>query len=328
MHIRGFMNLLAEQVHAHAGPDRRDIPGSQNPDHFRQGIQNFLLRHRDLGMIAADVFGDFSCILQVDRINIHADRKGSDRLAAGFLRNCADQRAVKTAGEQEPDRGIRIQTLQNPIRELVMNLLACGLQIIGRSLFRMPDGRIRNESAIFIIRSRRECMNVMRNRHQTCRRAAEADLSVLGIAVEHRPDSDRIATRDEGVLLRVIDDHGIFAVQMIEHASSVFLIKRKNDLTVAVRTEGVSFRFQFFPDWSESVQLAIAYDIRTIFLKWLHSGFIQSHDGKPLESENAFSFQNYDPAHIRAAVLQFCQSFFKCVLIRFRIGCYQYSAHI
>ena len=71
---------LAAQIHAHAGPDGGDVPGAQHGDDLLQGVQHLLAGHKDLGVVGADVVGNFTGVLQVDGVLIHTDGESPDFL--------------------------------------------------------------------------------------------------------------------------------------------------------------------------------------------------------------------------------------------------------
>ena len=62
-HVGGEVDLTADEVHAHARADGRNVVCAERFDDEFQRLQHVLARHIDLGMLAADIVGDFPCVL-------------------------------------------------------------------------------------------------------------------------------------------------------------------------------------------------------------------------------------------------------------------------
>ena len=81
-------------------------------------------------MVAADEVGHLPGVFQVDGVHIHADGKGADLLAQDLRGDGAHQTGVQAAGEEEAQRGVRVQPLLHPGDELRPDVFAHGLQVV------------------------------------------------------------------------------------------------------------------------------------------------------------------------------------------------------
>ena len=86
-----LMYRLAQQVHAHACADGRDVIGTEDIDKLIKRGDNIVARDDDLGVLAADVVGDFFSVLEVYRVRRHADGKGAYGLVALSSGNGTDE---------------------------------------------------------------------------------------------------------------------------------------------------------------------------------------------------------------------------------------------
>ena len=95
------MYPFAEQIHTHARSYRGYIICAEGPYNRLERVNDLLLRHYDLGMFAADIFGGFTGILQVNGVTAHAYRKRSYRFVGFSRRNGANEGGIESAGEQK-----------------------------------------------------------------------------------------------------------------------------------------------------------------------------------------------------------------------------------
>ena len=89
--IRGLVNSLADQIHAHACTDRRYIVGSEKLNKCFQSRYDLVRRHIDLRVVRADEIGDLPCILEVNGVLAHTNGICPNRLIAFPSRDCADE---------------------------------------------------------------------------------------------------------------------------------------------------------------------------------------------------------------------------------------------
>ena len=85
------MYCLAQQVHAHACADGRDVIGAEDVDKLIKRRDNIVARDDDLRVLAADVVCDFFSVLEVYRVRRHADGKGAYGLVALSSGNGTDE---------------------------------------------------------------------------------------------------------------------------------------------------------------------------------------------------------------------------------------------
>ena len=92
--VCGLPDLFAAKIHPDAGPYRCDVPGAQNPNHFRQRLQNVFPRHGKGGVLRADEFRCLLRVFQVDGVCVHANGKGADGTSQQPGADGADQAGV------------------------------------------------------------------------------------------------------------------------------------------------------------------------------------------------------------------------------------------
>ena len=88
------MDGFAQQIHAHAGSDGRDIKCAQQLDNGFQSLKNIFFGDDDFRVITADILCNLFGIFQVNGIFAHTDGKGADRLFAFFGSDGTDQGRV------------------------------------------------------------------------------------------------------------------------------------------------------------------------------------------------------------------------------------------
>ena len=143
-------------------------------------------------MVAADVVGHFLGILQVDGVAAHANGKGFNRSRALPRRNGADQRGIQAAAEQKAHLGVRHQTLAHARNQLLVDVGADCLHIVGDHVRYLCQIPVADELAVFIIVSRRERQNPIRQTQQVFRLTGKDDRSGRVITVIQRTDADGV----------------------------------------------------------------------------------------------------------------------------------------
>ena len=107
-------------------------------------------------MLASDVVCHLLGVFEVDRVLAHADGKRADGRIRLARSNCADERRIEAAREQEPDLCIGHEALFDTANELVVNLRAHRVQIIVTDCLRLCDVAVADELSVLIVMSGRE----------------------------------------------------------------------------------------------------------------------------------------------------------------------------
>ena len=126
---------------------------------------------------------------------------------------------------------------------------------------------------------------------------AESPFPVFEASVIQGTDPDRVAGGDHFILFSVIENQGKLGVEGFEHFDAVFMIQRKKNLTVGFSLYIIVFH-ETFPQGTEAVQLAVAYNRVLSEMKGLHAALIQSHDCQTVETEDPAG-DLFQPAHVR-----------------------------
>ena len=197
-------------------------------------------------------------VFQVDGIQIHADGEGTDLPAQELCRNGTDQAGIQTAGEQEAQRRVRVQSLFHPGDQLFPDVFADRLQIIGGISGDCRQISIADKALPVIITSRREGENTRAEALQVLRFAGKGNAPVGEIAIVKGADPDGIPCSDQSAALSIIQDQSEFRVQLVKHAKPVFPVQRQQQLTVGIAGKGIALRLQLPPLGSPAVEFAVA----------------------------------------------------------------------
>ena len=209
-----LVNRLAAQVHAEACPDGCNVPCSQQTDDFVQRREHILPRHVKRRVLSPDVIGGDLRILQVNGIQVHADGKGADLSAEELCRNRADQAGIQPAREQKTERCVGVQPFFHAGDQLLANLYADRLQVVMQRLFDAGQIRVADEILPVVIMTGREGQNAFAQTLQVLRLTREGDAAVGEITVVQRANADRIPGRNQTVAFSVVEDHGIFRIEL------------------------------------------------------------------------------------------------------------------
>ena len=249
-------------------------------------------------MIRPDVLRHLPGVFQIDGILVHADGKGPDGFSQKTGGDGAHQTGVQSPGQEESQRRIRVQTLVHAEDEKFPDLPADVVQL---PRHRLPDFRhigIADELSLVVIVSRREGADLLTQSHQVLRLAGKDHGSVRHGPVEQGPDADGIPGGDEGLLLRVVDQHGKLRVQFGEHLQSVLVVQGQDDLTVGSALKGVIL-FQFRLQRTEEIQFSVAYAHVPVHVEGLHPLLRQAHDGQTVETQIS-RLRLFDAGHVRS----------------------------
>ena len=253
-------------------------------------------------MVGPQVVGHFSGVLEVDGVGVHADGEGADGLFQLPGGDGAHQTGVQTAGQEEAQRGVGVQTLFHRGHQLFPDGGGDGVQIVIGVVLHLPGKGVGHKPAVHPVVSRREGADLLHPAHQVFGLAGEGDVSALGIAVEEGPDADGVPGSDDLAGLGVADKAGKFCVQMAEHLHAVLPVEGQEDLTVAAAAEGVAQILQLFFHLAEAVQLAVAQRPAAVPGKGLHAVVGKTHNGQAVEAQQAEGGLHH-PAVVRSPVL-------------------------
>ncbi len=143
-----------------------------------------------------NVIGNLTCVLEVDGVDVHTDGESLKRLVQNFSGSTAYERGIKTAGEKEADRCIRVETFVDAGHETVVDFLRNGIHIVMSIIGNIAHVAIADEPSVFIIMSRRKWLYSVADADKVLRFGCEDDHAVFIISVIKRADSDRVAGRD------------------------------------------------------------------------------------------------------------------------------------
>ena len=118
---------------------------------------------------------------------------------------------------------------------------------------------VADEFPVLIVVARREGLNALTGAGEHLRLRGEDQGAGCIVSVVEGADADGVSGRDEGILRRVVNDTGEFRVQKREHGDAQTVIKRKQDLAVALALETVSDGGKIFLQRAEAVDLSVAY---------------------------------------------------------------------
>ena len=303
------MNVFTHQIHADAGTNRGNVKGSQQLHHWLQRRQHILPADNDLGVVAADIVGNLSGILQVNGIFAHADGEGADGLFALPGGDGAHQRRVQTTAEEKSHLGVSHQTLAHPGDQLGADVAADGVQIILHHPVHPSNITIADELPVPVIVPGRKGQNPRGDSHQVFGLTGKNNSAIGIIAVIQRSDTDGVPGRDVGAGPGIIQDAGKFRVQHGKHIRSVLLIQGQKHFAVRLADEGV-LPFQRPAELLKPIDFPVAYQDVSIQGKRLHSLRMQAHDGQTVKTKKALTCRN-NTGIIRASGMGTGKAFLK-----------------
>ena len=280
-----LMDGLADEVHADARADGRDVIRAEQCHDLRQRLNHILARDDNLGVVGVQILRHLAGIFQVDGVAAHADGKCADGLFEQLCRDCAHEAAVQAAGEQEAERCVGIEALLHAGDELFADVRADGLQIILTDGIDVRHVAVAGELTVGIIVAGWKRHHIVHETDKVFGLAGEDDRALGVIAVVQRADADRIARRDKTAALGVIDDHGKLCVETAEHVQPLAFVERKQDLTVGFALERLALGDQPLTDGTKAVDLTVAHERAAITRERLHPLRMQPHDGQPVKAE-------------------------------------------
>ena len=217
------------------------------------------------------------------------------------LPNGADQRGVEAAGEQKANGGVGVQPLFHARDQLFADVLQDGGHVVLHGGGHIGDVLVADEAAVAVVAADGERPDVVAPADEVLHLGGKGDLVAgFGVAVEQRPDADGVAGGNEPVLAGIVQDQREFGIHVAEHVEAVLIIKRQQDLAVAVGLELVTPALQDLFLEPEAVQLAVADHAVGPAVERLHSLRRQAHDGQPPEAHQA-ERPFHDPLVVRAA---------------------------
>ena len=287
--VRLGVDGLAHQVHADGGPDGGDVPGAQQADHLRQGLDHVVPGDDDLGVVGVEILGHLAGIFQVDGVLVHADGEGADGLVQDAGGHGAHQGAVQTAAEEEAQGGVRVQPLGDGGGELFPDVGADGVQVVVADRLHLGHVPVADELALVVIVSRRERPDLFHQTQQVFGFAGKENIPTAVMAVVQGADADGVPGGDVLSLGSVVEDQGKLCVQHPEHIQTVELIQGQQNLAVRVADKGVALLFQLPAHGPEAVDLPVAH--QGIFPpgEGLHPLGLQAHDGQAVKAHPALA---------------------------------------
>ena len=202
------MDGPADQVHAHAGPDGGDVVGAQDVDDLLQRVQDIPPGDVDLVVVAADVVRRLPGVLQVDGVGGHAHGVGLDGPVQQPGSDGAHQGAVQAAGEEKPHRHVGVQPLLHAQNQLLADVPAHCLQIVGTDLVHPGDVPVADEFAVLVVVPRGEGLDAPGQPQQAPGLAGEEDVPGGAVTVVQGPDADGVPGGHEAVRGLVVEDEG------------------------------------------------------------------------------------------------------------------------
>ena len=271
------MNPFADQIHADRCTDRGDIIGAQRSNNRLQRRDHVVPRYDHFIMIAPYVFRHLARILEVDRIQVHANREGPQRLVHELRRYAAYQRRVKAAREKESNRCVSVQSLLDSRNKLVMDISLDLRQFVLQIISGVPDPAVFRHSNPLVLKrnafdvpgpqmrstdhsemSGREWLDPLADSDQAFGLRCKYRYAFLIPAKIQRPDPDRIPRRDVLFSICIVQNQGKLRIQEAEHVDSILLIKGQQDFTVRVAHERVTFFDQPFLHLAKPIKLTVA----------------------------------------------------------------------
>ena len=139
-----LMDGLADEVHADARADGRDVICAEQRHDLRQRLNHILARDDNLGVVGVQILRHLAGVFQVDGIAAHTDGKRADGLFEQLCRDRAHKAAVQSAGDADDGGlGVRVgNALGQPVGlhgEDELAALGAG-GIVGRDERRRRDG--------------------------------------------------------------------------------------------------------------------------------------------------------------------------------------------
>ena len=225
--IRVFVNVLAYQIHADAGPDRRDIESTQQLDHRFQRIQHLFSGDDDLSMVAADEVRDLSGIFQIDGILTHTNGEGLNGLAAFPCRNGTNKGRIQSTGKKEAYLGISNQPFLYAGNQLFPDIFADCFQIVVMVLLCLRNVAVTVKNAVFVVMPGWEGIDLTDQTNQIFGFAGKYDGAVCVAAPVQRTNANGISCRNKLIFLCVIEDAGKFCVQHGKQIGAIFFVQRQ-----------------------------------------------------------------------------------------------------
>ena len=209
----------------------------------------------------------------------------------------ADERRVEAAGEQETDRGIRIQTLFHAVHQQAAQLGTDFRFCFHGEISDVGGVRILDELTVDPVVAGREGKNLIAHADQVFRLAGEGHTAAANLSVIERTDTDGIPCSNQFLLFAIPEDQGELRIQGFEHFHAIFPVEGKQDFTVTFAFQVIGFH-ETGPQGTEAVQLAVADHIVVVQPEGLHTFLVQAHDGQTVKTKDAAG-DIHQAAHIR-----------------------------
>ena len=254
-----------------------------------KSIEYVLLRHDDLGVIAADIVSYLFSVFKVDGVGGHTYRKGAYGLCGAFCGYGANERRIKSARKQEAYLCICHESFLYALYKLLTDITADRLKTVMTYLIDFCDVVIAYEFSALVIMSGREGHDLIADAGQVFGLAGKYDISALCIAVIQRTYAYGVTGSDELFFLAVEDNAGKLRIESGKHIRSVLSVKWQYYLAVGIAPEIIAFVYKHSLCFFKSVKLSVADGIAAVQLEGLHTLGVKSHYGKSVEAQQALA---------------------------------------
>lgn len=285
------LDLASHQEHGRAGPDRRHVVRLVVVDHLLDRVDAVLYGEVELVMDGSEVVSDLSCGLQV-RGALEADDKGVElgaELLGGLgldevaLGDGGDERGVEAAGEEDPERDVSHEPLDDRLLEGLSEderLVRRPGHLLLEPVRGVPPPEPAAGAGVEV--ARREDLEAHAVLVQRLHLGRDPDGTVTAPADVERVDADGVARRHVGPVAGVVEHEREHPVQHVHEVLAVLLVQGDDDLAVTARAEVVCAG-ELLPDVLVVVDLSIGHhhDGAVLVEQRLVAGQ-RGDDGEPL----------------------------------------------
>ena len=127
--------------------------------------------------------------------------------------------------------------------------------------------------------------------HQVLGLTGKRPFTVFEPPIIQRPDTDRVACRDQFALYSVPEEQSELRIQSLEHLNPVFMVQRQQDLTVRIACERV-FSGQLILQLLKTIDLTITDTSLFIKPERLHALGSEFHDRQSLKADQSIRHFN------------------------------------
>ncbi len=245
------LDVTGHQIHGGGGADGGDVIGLEVIDDVPQGIQAFLHGEVDLVVDGAQVIGHLAGGGKIWRA-FQADGEGVQLGPPGLalvivfhpaggveLGDGGDDGRIQPAGEQHAVGHVAHQLALDRRFQRGLELRLVADVVLDRAVFH-PVALVPGFKLAILapqVVSRREGFDALAHRHQRLHLGGDIEVAVLVAAGVEGDDPHVVATNQVGILLRVVEDKGEDAVEIVQEGRALLLVEGEQHLTVGVGLE-------------------------------------------------------------------------------------------